>query len=263
MNETPFFSLIPILGKLLLIWYIDVFKNNTMEHVCENRLNSKGYSKLCDIKPMDILRSYNIINRSFESIYFLLEASTLKIKNSYKPLLHFFGITPSFFNENSLFELIVENIHPSDVQKVEDYLNYINSPNRTNYSTIIKIKNCNGVWRHIYIDTAIDKLNNKKSVEQFFVCCIDMSALLKNEKKLEQNTCALKLNDSLKLMASLSKREKEILKLVVQGYTDKEVACKLNISSYTAITHRKNIINKLKVKNTASLAFIAGTIGVF
>lgn len=234
-----------------------------MEHTYQNWFKSKGYSKLCDIRPVDILRYYNIINRSFDSTYFLLEASTLKIKNSYKPLLHFFGISSSFFKENSLFELIVENIHPSDVQKVEDYLDYINSPNRTNYSTLIKIKNRSGVWRHIYIDTVIDKLNNREPAEDFYVCCIDMSDLLNNESRLRQDTSVLKSNESLKLMASLSKREKEILKLVVQGYTDKEVACKLNISSYTAITHRKNIISKLKVKNTASLAFTAGTMGVF
>jgi DNA-binding CsgD family transcriptional regulator len=233
-----------------------------MEHVYQNWFNSKEYSEPRDLKPMDILRRYNIINRSFESTYFILEASTLKIKNSYKSLLHFFGITPHFFKENTLFELIVENIHPSDVYKVENYLNYINSPGNSNFLAIIKLKNCKGVWRHIYINTIVDKLNNRESAKQFFVCCIDMSDVLKNENKLEHNTCAW-CHDSLRLIAFLSKREKEIMKLVVQGYTDKEVACKLNISSYTAITHRKNIISKLKVKNTASLAFTVGTAGIF
>ena len=86
-----------------------------------------------------------------------------------------------------------------------------------------------------------------------------MSVVLKQKpNKLESQE-----NDDLKLMSSLSKREKEILRLVVQGYTDKQVAGELNISSHTAITHRKNIISKLKVKNTASLAFTAGKIGVF
>jgi len=193
----------------------------------------------------------------------MLEINTLTIKNSYKPVLNFFGKSHLFFNENSLFELLAENIHPSDVHKIEGYLNFIHSPDKTKYSNILKLKNSHGAWRHIYINTSVEQLNNLNSAEQLYVCCIDLTDILENERKLTQDSSTSQSNDIPKLMASLSKREKEILKLVVQGYTDKEVACELNISSHTAITHRKNIINKLKVKNTASLAFTAGTIGVF
>jgi len=51
----------------------------------------------------------------------------------------------------------------------------------------------------------------------------------------------------------LSSREKEIIKLVLQGKGNREMAEQLFISELTIKTHRKNIYNKLEVKNVAEL----------
>lgn len=51
----------------------------------------------------------------------------------------------------------------------------------------------------------------------------------------------------------LTKREKEILKLIAEGLSSQEVADKLFISLRTVETHRLNINQKLDVKNTAGL----------
>lgn len=51
----------------------------------------------------------------------------------------------------------------------------------------------------------------------------------------------------------LSRREKEILELIAEGYTNPQIAEKLFVSTYTVDTHRKNVLTKLDVKNTAML----------
>ena len=51
----------------------------------------------------------------------------------------------------------------------------------------------------------------------------------------------------------LSSREKEILKLIAEEYTNPEIAEKLFLSVRTIDTHRQNLIQKLNVKNTAGL----------
>ncbi len=51
----------------------------------------------------------------------------------------------------------------------------------------------------------------------------------------------------------VSVREQEILMLIAWEYTSKEIAAKLFISNHTAISHRKNLIDKLGVRNTAGL----------
>jgi len=51
----------------------------------------------------------------------------------------------------------------------------------------------------------------------------------------------------------LTKRETEILKLIAEEYSNPEIATKLFISPRTVDTHRRNILAKLELKNTASL----------
>lgn len=52
---------------------------------------------------------------------------------------------------------------------------------------------------------------------------------------------------------TITKREKEILNLIVDGYTSAEIAEMLYISPRTVETHRSNLMQKLKIKNTAGL----------
>ncbi|MGA2667472.1 MAG: response regulator transcription factor [Ignavibacteria bacterium] len=51
----------------------------------------------------------------------------------------------------------------------------------------------------------------------------------------------------------LTKREIEILKFIAEGHSNQEIANKLFISYNTVDTHRKNIMHKLSIKNTAGL----------
>jgi len=55
----------------------------------------------------------------------------------------------------------------------------------------------------------------------------------------------------------LSDREKEILKLISEEFTNPEIAEKLFISVRTVDTHRQNLLQKLNVKNTAGLVKFA------
>ncbi|MEM6843753.1 MAG: response regulator transcription factor [Bacteroidota bacterium] len=51
----------------------------------------------------------------------------------------------------------------------------------------------------------------------------------------------------------LTRREKEVLALIVEEYTTQEIADKLFISLNTVETHRRNLLHKLNVRNTAGL----------
>lgn len=51
----------------------------------------------------------------------------------------------------------------------------------------------------------------------------------------------------------LSRREKQVLRLIVDEFTTSEIAEKLNISFGTVETHRRNLLIKLGARNTAGL----------
>ncbi len=54
-------------------------------------------------------------------------------------------------------------------------------------------------------------------------------------------------------LPELTKREKEVLQLIAEGMTNNQIAEKLFVSPSTVDTHRKNMITKLEVNNTAAL----------
>jgi DNA-binding NarL/FixJ family response regulator len=55
----------------------------------------------------------------------------------------------------------------------------------------------------------------------------------------------------------LTRREKEVLELIAEGLTNHETAARLFVSTSTIDTHRKNLLAKFDVKNTASLIKMA------
>lgn len=56
---------------------------------------------------------------------------------------------------------------------------------------------------------------------------------------------------------SLSERELEIIRNISEGLSNKEIADKLFLSTHTVNTHRKNIMSKLGVNNTAGVVMYA------
>jgi len=54
-------------------------------------------------------------------------------------------------------------------------------------------------------------------------------------------------------IAALSPREREVLQLVAEGLTTKDIAAKLHISVKTVETHRKQIMDKLEIRSVAEL----------
>lgn len=71
-----------------------------------------------------------------------------------------------------------------------------------------------------------------------------------------------KINSLIKLKRSnirsiISEREIDVLKLLVEGNSNKEIANKLWISTHTVITHRKNITQKTGIKSVSGLTIYA------
>lgn len=71
-----------------------------------------------------------------------------------------------------------------------------------------------------------------------------------NEKILEQFQNIQNAMDSVPI---LTRREKEILQLVNDGLSSPQIADRLYLSQFTVETHRKNLMQKIGVNNTASL----------
>ena len=71
-----------------------------------------------------------------------------------------------------------------------------------------------------------------------------------------------KFPSSGKPTVELSDREKDVMKYIASGLATKEIAEKLKISSHTVDSHRKNILTKLEVRNTADITRYAIKMGI-
>jgi len=97
-------------------------------------------------------------------------------------------------------------------------------------------------------DELLEAVKTVASGENFFskdISKLIIDNYIRSAKEQEKN-------DGFKEVP-LTKREIEILKLIASGYSNQEIANILYISYNTVDTHRKNIMHKLSIKNTAGL----------
>jgi len=92
------------------------------------------------------------------------------------------------------------------------------------------------------MEAITDTCNNKQ-----FYCGLVINILSENNEN-EGNNC---------FGFSLSEREIQIIRLISDGSTNKEIADQLFLSTHTVNTHRKNIMQKLGLKNTAGIVIYA------
>lgn len=98
-----------------------------------------------------------------------------------------------------------------------------------------------------------DLLRAVKAVAQgrpFFSPAITQTLLEDYMRVLKQEG----LSDSFELLTG---REKEVLQLLAEGKTNKEVAAVLDVSLYTVESHRTNLMQKLNLHNTAEIVLYA------
>ena len=61
------------------------------------------------------------------------------------------------------------------------------------------------------------------------------------------------VNDKFLAQFNLTKRERELIQLIKNGMTNQDIAQNLHLSVYTVETHRKNIMQKLKLNSPGAL----------
>jgi DNA-binding NarL/FixJ family response regulator len=80
-----------------------------------------------------------------------------------------------------------------------------------------------------------------------------ISRVVRGQEFLSPEVSLLLRQEQANQTPLLTRREKEVLQLVVEGNTNNEIAKKLYVSISTVDSHRKNLLMKLNARNTADL----------
>ena len=143
-----------------------------------------------------------------------------------------------YFNQ-PIFK-IENNVKIVEFQKSDD----------NTYTTILKIKSSKQVWNWVISKSYVKEFKNGKP-SKIGVLSVPIQFVSSLESKKGGKT---KLTQESSV---LTRKEQIILKDIVDGLTSKEIAKKYYISILTVQTHRKRILKKLTVKNTAELITFA------
>ncbi len=115
------------------------------------------------------------------------------------------------------------------------------------------------MFRNIQSFEGIDGFLLKETNKEELIEVIN-TIVLTNKKYYTKHSTDSEYFDFKKSM--LTKREKEIIKLIAQEFTTEEMSQKLFLSKHTIEAHRKNIFLKLQVKNIAGLVKKAIYLGI-
>ncbi|MDD2798516.1 MAG: response regulator transcription factor [Bacteroidales bacterium] len=103
-------------------------------------------------------------------------------------------------------------------------------------------------------------------IDDTLVSMFDSRVLLNDSSdailSVVQSTLAEDRVESVSSRQPLSERELDVLRLLVLGLSNKEIADKLFISTYTVISHRKNISQKTGIKSVSGLTIYAVVKGI-
>lgn len=106
-------------------------------------------------------------------------------------------------------------------------------------------------------EICLHEVNQQTIAFNYFFDVTDKEVMNNHLKAVSDKGIAL---DSESCRSNVSRREEEVLRLIANGFSSKQIADMLFISNHTAISHRKNLIEKFGVKNTAQLIKMASQV---
>lgn len=238
------------------------------------------HTEILETPALNDHHGYNEILGKFDhkssTIFYIFDLDTSKILFVSKSIEKLTGITDERFMREGL-ALFASIIHTDDFQSVQtQYAKAVAmiqsndaeliDPNHQLYNEFrIGTTEGNDVWVEVdamvlnfgqeetnRIFGTIRNINYKKGV---MAINQDDSTPRKKSTPISKRTLSRPFSINLKKGPSekVTPREMEVLQLVAHGFSAKQIADKLFISIHTAINHRKNLIEKFKVKNTAEL----------
>lgn len=169
----------------------------------------------------------------------------------------------------------ISNIHPDDQpwflnfeNKVVEFFSSLRRDQVTNYKIRYdyRIRKKNGDYIRILQQVITLQFEGENQVVRTLVVHTDISHLKQDGVPLlsfiGMNGESSYINVDVKEIFTTSKeiitrRERQVLTLLVKGDDSKTIASKLGISKQTVDTHRKNLLKKTGCENTASLIAMA------
>jgi len=150
-------------------------------------------------------------------------------------------------------------VHPDDRRMLGDRIIEslkisklsFNTPQREPQVLNYRFKKGTGEWmwiQHTVYNLSIDNAGHLDKV----LHKLQLLDLFKYPADINEVTYKLSFNNT-PLVSTLTERERQVLKLIAEGFSTKMIASQLKISINTVETHRRHLLEKLDAKNSMEL----------
>lgn len=175
----------------------------------------------------------------------------------------FFGFSPGFLqNIQEQGDFLEERIHPDDRKELTGYqvehglfIYSLPPEQRNDYKQIFQFRLLAANGEYVQVTSRHQVIETDRNGQAWIILGMleiapdSLPAASVKRTVVNLRTGEILTSLPIPLEKRLTKREKEILLLIRQGYLSKEIAGKLHLSIYTVHNHRKNILAKLNVDN--------------
>jgi DNA-binding CsgD family transcriptional regulator len=128
-----------------------------------------------------------------------------------------------------------------------------------------RLRRADGSYVRLLEQSKVLQLDRRGNVTHLLGVCTDITdwkrsdVLSASVDSAHAHTCLSADDEQSPKRQGLSQREREIIRLVSEGYNSQEIADRLFISVHTVNTHRRNISGKTKTRTAGSLVRYALT----
>lgn len=189
---------------------------------------------------------------------------------------HIFGYNPVWIKTiRKQGDLLEERIHPDDrAQLIEcqiehgQFIYSLPPEERNDYQQVFQMRMLNARQQYVNVISRHQVIQKDKNGKAWIIMGVmDIAPDQTPAERIKRTVINRKTGEILQpvvLLAEqpLTKREKEILTFIRQGFLSKEIAYKLNLSIYTVNNHRKNILAKLNAGNVIEAINKAESYGI-
>lgn len=150
-------------------------------------------------------------------------------------------------------DFFVELLHPDDLGVVGGVVDFFENKKGDYFRSAYRMMHSEGHYLWFYGTSTILRKHQNGDPMLLIGFAMDIFSQIQTDTKLREL-----LHENLQLrnkltINSLTNRQKEIMILIANGKTSKQIGDKLNISSHTVETHRKNILKRLNFHNSAEM----------
>lgn len=205
------------------------------------------YERVFNLRINEILKACQSSKNLMIGIYLVEQDQFLYANNCLKSILgeHLIDLLEAGW------DFWLSRIASDESQCIKDRLSHVFSVSRTEDPLTLRYHLTDYLNNKIYLkhEILLRKISGHTLAINYF---FDVTEKERLELCFDLDRQGYRTQGSEKAMY-ISAREKEVLKLIADGFSSKEIADMLFISNHTAISHRKNLIEKFQVKNTAHL----------